>query len=135
MIIRNEIDFLREFETLKCDLFPRISREKIKRLIRAIKKTDNLKSSAEFKSDNLVTFQEMKTFLKKMKKTPEHRMNSLCRKLSLAKEEGFISLEQFEFWFRSWTKMKNEDGTFFDKENKQKTLFEELSAQIEQVEV
>lgn len=93
MIIKGEIQLLKEFEVNKCDLFPRISRDKIKKLIIGIKKSnDSAKQNSQFKSDNMVTFQEMKYFLKKMKKTPDNRVNSVCRRLSMGKEEGFINL-------------------------------------------
>lgn len=56
MILKGEADFMREFETVKAEIFPRISREKIKKIMKALKKnSENQKS--EFQSNNVVTFQ------------------------------------------------------------------------------
>lgn len=70
-----------------------------------------------------------------MKKTPDHRFNSVCRKLSMGTDEGIINIEQFEFWLKTWNKIKNEDGGFLEKENQQKTLFADINDQISEVQI
>ena len=79
----------------------------------------------EVQSDSVVTFHEMRICLRKNRNLQENKINSICRKLSMSKD-NFISLEQMEFWLKSWTRVKNDEPT--EKENTNKTLFEDFYA-------
>lgn len=59
--------------------------------------------------------------MRKGRNMQENKINSICRKLSMSKD-NFINLEQMEFWLKSWNRIKNEDN--FDKEPK--TLMEDF---------
>jgi hypothetical protein len=50
----------------------------------------------------------MRICLRKAKNVQENKINSICRKLSMSKD-NFINLEQIEFWLKSWTRIKGED--------------------------
>ena len=79
----------------------------------------------EVQSDSVVTFHEMRICLRKNRNLQENKINSICRKLSMSKD-NFISLEQMEFWLKSWTRVKSDEPT--EKENTNKTLFEDFYA-------
>lgn len=66
----------------------------------------------EVQSDSVVTFSQMRICLRKSKNMQENKINAICRKLSMSKD-NFISLEQMEFWLKSWNRIKNQDN--FDK--------------------
>ena len=103
-----------------------MSKHQIKRVIKLIKKKGESKTLYEVQSENVVTFNEMRLCLRKARNLQENKINSICRKLSMSKD-NFISLEQMEFWLRSWTKIKNDETN--EKENPVKTtLFEDFYA-------
>lgn len=43
-------------------------------------------------------------------------------------KDNFISLEQMEFWLKSWSKIKSDDTN--EKENPPKTLLEDFETSI-----
>ena len=55
-----------------------------------------------------MTFNEMRVCLRKMKNIQENKINSICRRLSMGKD-NFINVEQMEFWLKSWNRPRNED--------------------------
>ena len=75
----------------------------------------------------MVTFGEMRICLRKSKNVQENKINTICRKLSMSKD-NFISLEQMEFWLKSWSKIKSDDTN--EKENPPKTLLEDFETSI-----
>lgn len=79
----------------------------------------------EIQSESVVTFNEMRVCLRKSRNLQENKINSICRKLSMGKD-NFISLEQMEFWLKSWNRIKDDN---FDKENP-KTLLEDFETSI-----
>ncbi len=50
----------------------------------------------------------MRVCLRKMKNIQENKINSICRRLSMGKD-NFINVEQMEFWLKSWNRPRNED--------------------------
>ena len=50
----------------------------------------------------------MRICLRKGKNIQENKINAICRKLSMSKD-NFISLEQMEFWLKSWNRVKYEE--------------------------
>lgn len=75
----------------------------------------------------MVTFNEMRICLRKAKNLQENKINLICRKLSMSKD-NFISLEQMEFWLKSWSRIKFDEAN--DKENPPKTLLEDFETSI-----
>lgn len=69
----------------------------------------------------------MRICLRKSKNVQENKINTICRKLSMSKD-NFISLEQMEFWLKSWSKIKSDDTN--EKENPPKTLLEDFETSI-----
>ena len=94
--------------------------------MKLIKIKGESKTTYEIQSDNVVTFSQMRLCLRKNRNLQENKINSICRKLSMSKD-NFISLEQMEFWLKSWSRIKQEEGG--EKENG-KTLFEDFYATI-----
>lgn len=68
----------------------------------------------------------MRTCLRKAKNMQENKINAICRRLSMGKD-NFINLEQIEFWLKSWNRIKNDEQ--YDKEPP-KTLMEDFETSI-----
>ena len=73
--------------------------------MKLIKRKGESKSIYEIQSDSVVTFNEMRICLRKCKNMQENKINSICRKLSMSKD-NFISLEQMEFWLKTLNRSK-----------------------------
>jgi DNA-binding transcriptional regulator YiaG len=59
--------------------------------MKLIKKKGESKSFYEIQSESVVTFNEMRVCLRKTRNLQENKINSICRKLSMSKD-NFISL-------------------------------------------
>jgi hypothetical protein len=108
LLLSKEIEFIQELENYKQESFPRLSKNQIKKIIKLIKKKGESKSYYEVQSENVITFTEMRICLRKAKSMVENKINAICRRLSMGKD-NFINLEQMEFWLKSWNRIKNDD--------------------------
>lgn len=95
--------------------------------MKLVKRKGESKSFFEIQSENVVTFSEMRLCLRKSKNLQENKINSICRKLSMSKD-NFISLEQMEFWLKSWNRLRFDETV--EKENPTKTLHEDFETSI-----
>jgi hypothetical protein len=54
-------------------------------------------------SDYVITFPEFKAIMEKFVDLPEVKVQTVCRRLSMQKEE-FIGLDELEIWLKPWFK-------------------------------
>lgn len=108
LLLGKEVEFIQSLELRKQEAFPRLSKHQIKKIMRMIKKKGESKSVYEIQSENVITFAEMRLCLRKARNLQENKINAICRRLSMGKD-NFINLEQMEFWLKSWNRIKNEE--------------------------
>ncbi len=80
-----------------------MSRDIIKSMIKSIKKFDKEKYEMQ-RSETVLTFNDIKYMLKKVKNLPEKKARAVYRRLSMNKST-IVTFEELVFWLKPWPKI------------------------------
>ena len=87
MLLDQEIEFIKTFEDLKREQPITLSRERMKRIFRTIKKANEkeLGSGSELSAENIITHVQLRSFIKLYHKIPDSEVLDLARRLSMGR--------------------------------------------------